>query len=118
MNEWQNCPVVSLGDRGKYQFTIKSNPTKDELTWVGGRPGSFLAHDNCHGTVLETNDPNVFEGKGHDNTHGDYPCRFTLKENGELEAAFGEGFSVVYFLTRETTRWRASRPRHTAGKAR
>ena len=100
VSEWQHCPVASLDDRGKYQFTIKASPTEDGLTWTGGRPGSFIAHDNFHGTVYETNDPNVFEGKGHDNTHGDYPARFTLMENGELHVAFGEGFFVKYFLTR------------------
>ena len=39
------------------------------------------------------------EGRGQDNTHGDYPCRFKLIGSGELECAFGD-YSVVYFFER------------------
>ena len=91
INGWQNYPVPE-GDRRLYQMT-----TKDNGSWQGGRAGSYIAADNFHGTAEAittlagcdtTGDPKVYEGSGHDNTHGDYPYKFMLHPSGELECAF------------------------------
>ena len=92
-SQWQNCPVP-LHDRRLYQMTIRGDGS-----WKGGRAGSYIEADNFHGSVQASGKPSVRQGRGHDNTHGDYPCRFTLLSSGELECAFGD-FSVKYYFTR------------------
>ena len=42
----------------------------------------------------------VWEGKGSDPKHGEFPCRFKLLDDGTLELGFGDGFSTVYFCSR------------------
>ena len=88
---WQNCPVPEH-DRCLYQMTIGADGH-----WKGGRAGSYIESDNFHGSLTTR----TGEGRGHDNTHGDYPCRFKLLDSGELECAFGD-YSVVYFFERRS----------------